>query len=512
VHFVGVCGAGLSALALQARWSGWTVSGSDARLSGKAALLRGEGVRVFEGHDARHVEAAQELLGLPDAVVVSAAVPETNVEVRKALDLGVPVYGRDEWLSRVTEGYELVAVAGTHGKTTTSAMTAAALDALWGDTVAVVGGDIPQFPLGGGAMHGEGHIFVLEADEYARAFLRLEPHVAVLTNVELDHVDVYGSSEAFYDTFVEFVGNLQPGGALVANGEDAGCMGIVDAIGKDKRLAVSAGRNRKAVLVYGFSPDCDFAARDVAYEGGHSTSFDLLCLGQLVGKVTLQVPGAHNVLNSLAAIATATLLGVQRELQVEVKDNATYPSPAEVVERKAEALSELYLKYCAQAAAKLADFRGVKRRLEPTAERDAFLLVDDYAHHPSEVVASLETLRRLHMDRELWVIFEPHTYSRLNEFFADFAVAFNLANRVIVVDTYGARETPEAFPKSSKDLAEAVREHVPAEHIAGEKEVVRRLAFELGIREGTGKVVVVTMGAGTVTDIGGALLDALDGP
>ena len=407
VHFVGIGGAGLSALALLALRHGWFVSGSDRAASARAETLREAGATVMCG-DHTSANLRQGGSGLPDVVVASSAVPRTNPELLAARALGVPVVGRDEWLAFVTRGHALLAVAGTHGKTTTSAMLAVALrDGGERPVTAVVGGDVPQLPGGTNAVadagHARGDPFVLEADEYDGAFLKLDPLVAVINNVEWDHVDIYDSEDAVHAAFARFASRVRPGGALLACGDNAGALRVADETRErlEARASdeVEGGRQASQVRTFGTAEGNDYRASELETNSVGGTDFVLTHAGEQLCEVSLPVPGMHNVRNACAAVVTAALAA---ELRGE---DATAAASG--------------------AARALGDFRGVGRRFEVVgAARSAGVaaVVDDYAHHPTEVIATLQGARQRYPGRPLWAVFQPHTHARLATFEDDFVV------------------------------------------------------------------------------------------
>ncbi|MDQ7028325.1 MAG: UDP-N-acetylmuramate--L-alanine ligase [Ardenticatenia bacterium] len=447
VHFVGIGGAGLSALARLMLAQGWRVSGSDREAGPRLEALRKAGARVHVGHSADHVADA-------DLVVVSSAVPPDNPEVMAAQERGIPVYKRTQLLPQLTRGFDVIAVAGTHGKTTTTAMIALVLADAGHDPTVVVGGDVPQ--LGGNARVGRSSYFVLEADEYDYAFVGLEPLVAVVTNVEHDHPDMFADERDVWRLFAHFVSRIRPGGALVACHDDPGA-----------RL-LTARASGKAVLTYGTEPGVVWQVADVCPNELGGTDFTVLRQGKPVETIRLRVPGHHNVLNAMAAVAVADHLGV--------------------------ALS--------RAKATLERFAGVARRFELVGRVGHVEIFDDYAHHPTEVEATLQAARQRFGDRPVWVVFQPHTFSRLATMLDRFAAAFTNADRVIVSDVYAAREV-NTFGVSAQDLVERLQG--PPATYAPTQEVI----LELLGRELPDDAAVFILGAGDITALGPRLRQAL---
>lgn len=393
VHLVGVGGAGMSAVAALLAARGLEVSGSDAS-EGNLAPVRAAGVHAVAGHDAAHVEGAGTL-------VVSSAIRATNPELVRARELGVPVLHRSRALAALMAGRRVVAVAGAHGKTTTSAMIAVALadaglDPSWAIGGTVLAAGQPRRDPVGGAHAGTGDAIVVEADESDGSFLAYAPEVAVVTNVEPDHLDHYGTREAFEAAFVAFAGRVT--GMLVVCADDPGAARLGDA-------ARAAGT---AVLTYGTAPGAD--VRVGTWRPTHGGGVvDVVGADGVAAVLELAVPGAHNGLNAAGAWAALRLLGVE----------------------------------AAAAARGLAAFAGTGRRFEDRGTAGGVRVVDDYAHHPTEVAALLHAARPEAGEGRVLVLFQPHLYSRTATFAAEFAAALALADEVVVTDVYAAREDPD---------------------------------------------------------------------
>lgn len=447
VHFVGVGGVGQNAIARVLLEAGYPVSGSDLKDSEATRDLERLGAAIRVGHRAEQVEGA----GL---VVISSAVPADNPEVVRALELGVPVVKRAEFLGELTRHRRSVCVAGTHGKTTTSAMIGLALVAGGLDPTVLVGGVVPA--LGTGGRFGRGEHLVAEADEFDGSFLRFTPGIAVVTNVEPDHLDFYRDFAAIVDAFRAFVGRVPDDGYLIVCRDDP--------VARDLGAACS-GRT----VTYGLGPGGDWQAVEIAPNDLGGNDLVALRRGQVFGRFRLAVPGRHNVANALAALAAADLCGV---------------GPA-------------------AAAEALARFGGVRRRLELKGVEGGIRVYDDYAHHPTEIAATLRAARERHRGR-LWCVFQPHTVNRTKSLFGEFAAAFGEADRVLVADIYvpAGREATTG-EVTSADLVRAMR-HPSAEHVARLEDIVERLAAEA--RPGD---LVLTMGAGDVYRVGEELLARL---
>lgn len=440
VHFVGVGGVGQNAIARVLLEAGLPVSGSDLQASDAIRDLEKLGARVAVGHEAAHVEGA----GL---VVISSAVPPDNPEILRAGELGIPVVKRAELLGEMTRNRASICVAGTHGKTTTSAMIALALARAGLDPTVLVGGTVPA--LGAGGRFGRGPHLVAEADEFDGSFLRFSPSVAVVTNVEADHLDFYRDLAAIVETFQAFVGRVPADGHLIACHDDPVAAGLG---------AYTAGRT----TTYGLEPGADWQAVNVEPNQTGGNDFTALLDASEFGRFRLAVPGRHNVANALAGVAVGHLCGVS-----------------------AEALAEA-----------LAAFGGVRRRFELKGAVRGVDVYDDYAHHPTEIVATLRAARERHRGR-LWCVFQPHTVNRTKALFDDFARAFGDADRVLVLDIYvpSGREKVSG-EVTSGDLVRAMG-HPGAEHVGGLEAAVRRLVAET--RAGD---LVITMGAGDVYRVG----------
>ena len=375
VHFVGVGGAGMSGIARIMLARGLTVSGSDAKDSRDLAALRALGADVHVGHDAMQVVNA-------DSVVVSAAIRPTNVEVLEARRRGLPVLHRAQALAALMVGRRAVAVAGTHGKTTTTSMLTVALQHCGVDPSFAIGGHLSDS--GANAHHGSGDIFVAEADESDGSFLHYRPDVAVVTNVDPDHLDHYGDDAAYRDAFVAFADCIVPGGHLVTCADDSGAVELA------QRVRARGG----AVSTYGEAAGADLRVADLVLEGT-GARFGVVLRGRRLGRVQLAVPGKHNVLDAAAALLAGLTLGLPDERLREG----------------------------------LADFAGTRRRLELKGAAGGVRVIDSYAHHPTELVADLTAARQIVGKGRLVVAFQPHLYSRTRVFAEAFGAALGAGRR-----------------------------------------------------------------------------------
>ena len=406
IHFIGIGGTGLSAIAKVLLEKGYRVSGSDLILSPLSEAVERAGGKVYLGHRAENILGA-------DIVVRSSAVPEENVEVQGAKAAKVPVLKRAEFLGRLLEGKEVTAVAGSHGKTTTTSMIAWILSALDKSPSFIVGGVVANLKTN--AQAGEGNDFVIEADEYDYMFLGLNPSRTVITNVEHDHPDLFPTDESFQEAFHDFVNKLKPEGTLFLCGEDPGAMQLINEIKPDQQL-----------VIYGFEgPDKEYIARNLQTINNAGIEFEVVIVSSQESnpvQIVLQVPGEHNVLNALAAFAVADHMELPR----------------------------------GEVSRALAEFKGSERRFDIRGEYKGILLIDDYAHHPSEIKATLSAARKTYPDRRIWAVWQPHTYSRTQTLFSGFTEAFFDADRVIVLDVYAAREKkPEGF--STANLVKKIK-------------------------------------------------------
>jgi UDP-N-acetylmuramate--alanine ligase len=445
IHFVGIGGSGMSGIAEVLLNLGYVVSGSDQKKSPVTERLAAQGARTFEGHAAAHVEGAH-------VVVISTAVRPTNPEVVEARRLGIPVIPRAEMLAELMRLKYGVAVAGSHGKTTTTSMVAMILDKGGLDPTVVVGGRLGV--LGSGARLGRGDFMVAEADESDRSFLKLSPTIAIVTNIDREHLDTYKDLADVQEAFLGFLNKVPFYGAGVVCLDDGPIQDILP-------------RVERRVVTYGLSPQAQVSARDVRLKPSGST-YMLSANGQTLGEIDVAVPGAHNVLNSLAAVAVGLELAV----------------PFESVRQG------------------LAAFTGVDRRFQIRGDVGGVLLVDDYGHHPTEIRATLETLRGRAGSRRTVVLFQPHRYTRTQHLWDEFCRAFHLADLLLLVDIYPAGEEPVAGV-TSEALAEAItrRGHRQVLYVGDLKAASDRLARE--VKEGD---VVLTLGAGSVWTAGDELL------
>ena len=440
IHFVGIGGIGMSGIAEVLINMGYAVSGSDLKLSEVTEHLQRLGARIVEGHRPENV-------GQVDVVVTSSAVQDANPEVAAARARKIPVIRRAEMLAELMRMKPGIAVAGTHGKTTTTSMVGQVLTHAGLDPTLVIGGKVRY--LGTNAKLGTGQYLVAEADEFDRSFLKLAPVIAVITTIEAEHLDCYRDLDEIKSAFVEFANKVPFYGAIIACLDERGVQAILP-------------RLEKRCITYGLSAQAELQARDVRFNG-METGFTVRNGTGKLGEIRLRVPGLHNVKNALAAVAVG--------LEMEVPFGAV-----------AEALAQ---------------FAGVYRRFEIKGERDGALVIDDYGHHPTEIEATLKAAKDA-FGRRVVAVFQPHLYTRTRDFAREFGASFNQADVLVVTDIYPAREQPIAGV-SGELVASAARE-------LGHRQVVyvpqkERIPDELGaiVKEGD---IVITLGAGDIYKYG----------
>jgi len=452
VHFVGIGGAGMSGIARVLLARGASVSGSDARSSRTTTALRALGASVRIGHDPSHVDDA-------DTVVVSTAIRQDNPELVAARERGLRVLPRAEALATLMTGRRGVAVAGTHGKTTTTSMLTVAVQHCGVDPSFAIGGDLNE--AASNAHHGSGALFIVEADESDGSFLAYRPHAAIVTNVEADHLDHYGDAAAVDRAFEQFVLTVDPAGFVVLCADDDGT----------RRLADWARARRVDVRTYGTAEDADLRLSEVTVSGTTSR-YEPVLRGRRLPPVALVVPGRHLALNSAGALLLGIGLGLDAATLVEG----------------------------------LGGFTGVRRRMELKGTQAGVRVYDDYAHHPTELTAQLTAAREVAGRGRLVVAFQPHRYSRTLAFAQEFGRSLGLADEVVVMEVYSAGEEPVPGATGAT-VAAAVP--LPRERVRFEPSwsAVPRL---LADRAEPGDLVL-TLGAGDVTAIGPEVLRVLSG-
>lgn len=445
IHMVGIGGSGMSGIAEVLLNLGYTVSGSDAVQSVTIESLRNLGARIAIGHAAENVDQAQ-------VVVKSTAIAEDNPEVTAARALGIPVIPRAEMLAELMRLRYGIAIAGTHGKTTTTSLTASIFDCAGFDPTVIIGGRLNVY--GANAHLGHSKFLIAEADESDGSFLCLFSIINIVTNIDSDHLDHYGTREAIDQSFLQFMNNAPFYGLNVVCGDDAGICGLLPFV-------------KRPFLTYGFSEGCSLRA--VIIEEGAISRFEVWRDGEKLGVVTLSQPGRHNVLNSLAAIGVALACDIPFAKCVEG----------------------------------LASFKGVGRRFELRGEKNGVTVIDDYGHHPTELAATIAAARKVYPGRRLVVAFQPHRFTRTQALFGDFCKVFADVDELLLTEIYAASEKP--IPGvSGQSLAQGIRQvtETPLHYCQTLEELISELDNTL--RPGD---VLLTQGAGSITKIAGAWLE-----
>ncbi|BCV24691.1 UDP-N-acetylmuramate--L-alanine ligase [Gelria sp. Kuro-4] len=447
IHFIGIGGAGMSAIAKVLLEAGNTITGSDLKRSEATARLARMGATIYIGHRAKNLKH-------PDLVVVSSAIPATNVELAAAKEAGIPIVQRGEMLAELMDDRKGIAVAGAHGKTTTTSMISLVLERAGLDPTVLIGGELND--IGGNAKVGRGEYLVAEADESDGSFLKLRPHIAVVTNVEDDHLDYYGSVEKIAAAFATFVARV-PGAGLAVLCAD------------NPTAAHIAGVCQRRTVTYGLDNPATYEARNISHRTLHS-DFDVFERGAYLGSLSLSVPGRHNILNALATVAVAREVGVDFAVVREA----------------------------------LAVFHGVHRRFELLGEVGGVYVVDDYGHHPTEIKATLSAAKLGRFSRIICV-FQPHRYTRTKFLHKEFGAAFGQADELIITGIYSAGETPIAGVSSELIVdAVAAQDGPQPVYIPELKHIVPYLLER--VRPGD---LVLTVGAGNIWTVGEELVAAL---
>lgn len=452
IHFVGIAGFGLSAIARILLEQGFFISGSDKQVNELTHALVRDGATIYNKHNPAYVNDAE-------IVVVSSAIPNDHIEILSAQAQAIPVVKRQDIIAELMPGNKVVAIAGTHGKTTTTSMTAHVLIETGQDPNYLVGGVMENTGTNAGV--GKSDLFVIEADEYDNMFHGLKPDIEVVTNVEYDHPDFFRAPKDMVDSFSHFIGLLPSDGHLIA------CA--------DNRTSEIFAKNRFIVSLplttYGVkNPSANWQARNVRVEDGF-TVYDVYVRDKLRGTAKLPLPGEHNILNSLAALIVADLQGVE----------------------------------FADAAKALETFKGTNRRFQIRQEIDGVVVVDDYAHHPTAIRATLAAAKQRYPDHEIWAVWQPHTYSRLNALFDEFVASFNDADHVLVTDVYAARDSESAIGLNSADVVKAIK-HADVLHTPDHDAAVGALISNVHK-----PAVILIMSAGDAPEIGKGYIAGLQG-
>ncbi|QWT18044.1 UDP-N-acetylmuramate--L-alanine ligase [Collinsella sp. zg1085] len=453
VHFIGIGGAGMSGIALVLHERGYAVSGSDLKTSRYIRQLTHAGLPIHIGHEAPTIDEVH-----PDVVVVSTAIPDTNPELVRARELGIPVWPRAKMLSVLSQGSKTIAIAGTHGKTTTSSMCATMLDRMGNDPSFLIGGIVEGYDTNG--RNGSSEYFVCEADESDSSFLYLDPDVVVITNVEADHLDHYSSLEEIEETFCTFMGLVGETGTVIVCGDD-------------QRLRELAARTGRRVVSYGFAEDNDVVVHEHPHEGGLASYFEVVFDKDERYELSIKSnPGRHNMLNATASLVVASVLGVDVHA----------------------------------AAVALSSFDGVRRRFTQVGVVGGITVVDDYGHHPTEILATLKAAKRLPFEH-VCVVFQPHRYSRLEALCDDFATSFIDADELILIDVFPAGEIPipGVTSKMLADCVQALYPHKSVRYVAERGQLMQAIAEHTHAGD-----LLITMGAGDVTTVGPEFIEWLE--
>jgi len=453
IHFVGVGGIGMSGIAELLANLGYEVSGSDARRSDITDRLAGLGVRIAHGHAAEHV-------GNADVVVVSSAIHPANPEVADAMRRSIPVIPRAEMLAELMRLRYGIAIAGAHGKTTTTSMVALVLERAGLDPTAVIGGRLSAF--GSNARLGKGDYMVAEADESDRSFLKLTPSIAVVTNIDHEHMESYGSWDALQQAFVDFANKVPFYGAVVACADDAAVRALLPAM---TRRVITYGLEGGGAAIAGHGMTLEaFGSRCRVLQTGRDGATTEL------GTLQLRVPGRHNLLNALGAVAVGLEVGI--------------PFP--------------------KIATGLADFRGAERRFQLRGEARGVMVVDDYGHHPTEIAAVIAAARA-GLDRRVVVVFQPHRYTRTRDLLPQFGTALAAADEVILTDVYSAGETPIAGATAEAVEAEVRRTGRTVRLVKALDDIPAAVAAIAKPND-----LVITLGAGSIGTLPDRILEALN--
>jgi UDP-N-acetylmuramate--alanine ligase len=454
IHLVGIGGSGISAIARVLLARNFTVSGSDQNQNEMTAALQKLGATIYVGHQAAHIAGA-------DACVISSAVPSDNPELLAAAAAGIPVLKRADFLGPLMAGQIGIAIAGSHGKTTTTGMIAQILLRAEKDPSLIVGAVFPSLETNG--RYGEGDYFIIEADEYDHMFLGLDPEVAVITNIEHDHPDIFPDDAAYQDAFRQFAQRLPEGGNLIVCIDDPGVRALLQHLPLSGREITTY-----SIIDIESGPAADYRALDLRDNQLGGTDFLVETEEQMIGLARLRVPGEHNVQNALAAIIVALDLGIDFN-----------------VIRSA-----------------LAEFNGMSRRFQVIAEVENVTIIDDYAHHPTEIEVTLKAARQRFPGRRIWAVWQPHTYSRTRLLRERFTTCFQQADRVVALDIYHSRETNTLGIDTStvlNNMAHNHAVHIPDQREAADYILDRILPYD----------VVLTLGAGDGHQVGQWIIEGL---
>lgn len=447
IHCIGIGGIGLSAIAEILLERGYHVSGSDMKESDMTNLLKSRGAEIFIGHRSENVDNV-------NLIVYSAAVSVDNPELVRAKELGIPAISRAEMLGLLMSEYEnSIAISGTHGKTTTTSMVSLILDRAKYEPTILVGGNLAE--IGGNVKVGHSQYFVTEACEYMDSFLSLKPKIEVILNIDSDHLDYFKDIDHIVNSFERFASLLPEGGKIIAYDANPFVKKVIS--------------NIPDAITFGYGENCTYYAKDITFNENGMPSFTVMHYGTNLGRAQLQVPGEHNILNALAAFSCCHCLGVGADVIIE----------------------------------QLKAYKGTERRFDVVGRtKNGALIVDDYAHHPTEIKATIDATKNIDHDK-LWVIFQPHTYTRTLALFDQFADSFVDVDQLILAEIYAAREK-NIYKISSKALEEQIKRTHPdkdVRFIEDFNEIADYVSSQAGPRD-----LVITMGAGDVYKIGEDML------
>lgn len=447
IHFIGIGGSGMSGIAKILMNMGYVVSGSDLKVSEALTRLKDDGAKTFIGHNASNVEGA-------DLVVISSAIPQTNPEYVQAIQLNIPVVHRADMLSLLMSPKKGIAITGAHGKTTTTSMISLILEKNGFDPTVIIGGELND--IGGNATLGKGEYLVAEADESDGSFVKLNPYIGVVTNIENDHMDYYQNMDRMKAAFKKFVGNIKDGGFAVFGNDNENVREIIKGIDKE-------------YYTFGINSPSDFMPKNIRVNG-LVTNFDIYFREKFLGELELHVPGMHNIFNATAAAVVAYKLGVSME----------------------------------GIANAIKTFRGVQRRFQIIGDIDGIKIIDDYAHHPTEIKATLNAARNCN-PKKIIAIFQPHRFTRTKILAEDFGASFNDADKVIITNIYSAGENP-IEGVTSELIIDAIKRNGIKEvsYIEEKEDVPDFLAAQLSPGD-----YVLTIGAGDINDVAYSIADRL---
>lgn len=448
IHFIGIGGIGMSGLAQILNERGFNISGSDIAANNITESLKGKGIKIFIGHKPENIDNA-------DVIVVSSAISINNPEVKTAIKKGIPIMHRSEMLAKLMENKKGIAIAGTHGKTTTTSMISLILDKVGYDPTIIVGGIVPEFE--SNAKNGNGDFVVAEADESDGSLIRLRPFFGIITNIEADHLDYYSGIGDIKKVFEKFLALFPNNGYALLNYDDNNVKDIIKTC-------------HNKYITYGLNNGVDFKASNIVFHDFGST-FTIVREGVSLEEISLSVPGIHNIYNALAATALGISLGIKFD----------------------------------DIRSILSTFKGVKRRFQIIGKNDQFTIIDDYAHHPTEIMATLSAARKIISNNRLISIFQPHRYTRTKYFYDDFGKAFFNSDIVIITDIYPAGE--ENIPQvTSKLIVDSLKKygHNSVWYIPNIQEVPE---FITNLVESND--TIITIGAGDIWKVGKILKEKL---